>query len=80
MVGDAPFGSMDELRAVGVPALVVATEADPLHPAAMAEAVHGALPESALEMAPPRYLEPEAHAAAVRERVLRFVGEIGAGG
>jgi pimeloyl-ACP methyl ester carboxylesterase len=45
-----PFGSLDELRALDVPALVVASndEADPGHPYAAAEAYAAALPAARL--------------------------------
>ena len=61
IVDSQPFTDLADLAAVDQPALVVATAHDRLHPAWIAGAIAGALPNATLTTAPPRYLEPTAH-------------------
>lgn len=61
MVDSSPVDDMGELADVGQPTIVISTEHDRLHPVPIAEAVAAALPNATSLLAPPRYLEPEAH-------------------
>ncbi len=73
MVADAPFSALADLRTVESPALVLATSGDPLHPIAMAEQIADTLPHAAYHLTPPRYIEPDAHARAVRTLARDFL-------
>ena len=61
MVDSSPVDDLCELADVGQPAIVISTEHDRLHPVPIAEAIAAALPNATSLLAPPRYLEPEAH-------------------
>lgn len=74
MFNDRPFASLTELRGVRVPATVVATHADSLHPVAIANATANALPKGTLKVLPPRYLRPEDHAAALVDTIFHKTG------
>ncbi|EEE35654.1 hypothetical protein RKLH11_3254 [Rhodobacteraceae bacterium KLH11] len=73
MVRDAPFRRVAELREVRCPVCVIGTNADALHPVELAHQTANALPNARLEILPPRYLEPEAHARALKDLVRDVV-------
>lgn len=77
MPADAPIRAMRDLSRLNLPALVISTDADPLHPTHMATRIAGALPRAAHHATPPRYLAPDLHTAAVRGLVHRFLGAVG---
>ncbi|HWB86181.1 MAG TPA: alpha/beta hydrolase [Bryobacteraceae bacterium] len=68
-----PFDSLDELSRINVPALVLGSNADPVHPFSMAEAWARALPGAQLIEIPSRYKEPEAYIDGFREAVGSFL-------
>lgn len=65
--GDRPFARLADMRAVECPVDVLGTNADALHPIALAHQTANALPNARFGILPPRYLEPAAHAAALKE-------------
>ncbi|CUH42742.1 alpha/beta fold hydrolase [Ruegeria atlantica] len=69
---DAPFRRLNELRNVRCPAVVIGTNADPLHPVELARQTANALPDARLEILPPKYLDPEAYDAAF----VKVVGDV----
>ncbi|MBT3700519.1 MAG: alpha/beta fold hydrolase [Alphaproteobacteria bacterium] len=73
MVADQPFARIGELQNLAIPALVIGNNADPLHPAMIAREISGALANSDYFHAPPKYLEPDAHKAAVSQRIAEFL-------
>jgi len=73
MVRDAPFRRLAELREVRCPVCVIGTNADALHPVELAYQTANALPKARLEILPPRYLEPEAHARALKQLIREVV-------
>ncbi|WP_422050827.1 alpha/beta fold hydrolase [Shimia sp.] len=73
MVADAPFRRLVELREIRCPVCVVGTNADALHPIELAHQTANALPNARLEILPPRYLAPEAHARALKDLVRDVV-------
>ena len=73
MVDSAPVDDLCELADVGQPAVVISTEHDRLHPVPIAEAVAAALPNSTSLLAPPRYLEPEAHQDFLTHAINSFI-------
>jgi len=86
MVDSSPVGDLGELADVRQPTLVISTECDRLHPVPIADTIAAALPNATLLLAPPRYLEPEAHQrfltralnsflSATRRREVRTTGD-----
>lgn len=73
MVHDRPFTRMRDLEAIACPAIVFASEADPLHPAGVAEALFAALPNATYRLLPPRYLAPDDHFAALTADLTKFL-------
>jgi len=75
MVADQPFARIAALNKCTVPALVVGNNADPLHPAMIARETSGALANGEYFHAPPKYLEPQAHQAAVLDSIQTFLSK-----
>ena len=75
MVADRPFDRLDALGALRCPVLVLGNDDDPLHPAALARTLAGAIPGAAYEHLPPRYRDPAGHAAALRRSCLAFLDD-----
>lgn len=73
MVDSSPVDDLCELADVGQPAMVISTEHDRLHPVPIAEAVAAALPNATSLLAPPRYLEPEAHQDFLTHAINSFI-------
>jgi pimeloyl-ACP methyl ester carboxylesterase len=73
MVADQPVLRLSALQNLNVPTLVIGNNADPLHPAMIAREISGALPGGTYFHAPPKYLEPEAHMAAVTQSIKEFL-------
>ena len=73
LVADRPFKRIEALRHLSMPALVVANNADPLHPSLIAREIQGALTQAEYFHAPPRYLAPSEHHQAVLERISEFL-------
>jgi len=69
MFGDRPFQSLNQLRNLNVPAIVVGSHADSLHPVSIAKATANALPNAELKILPPRYLQPEEHHTALSQLI-----------
>ncbi|MDX2381353.1 MAG: alpha/beta hydrolase [Acidimicrobiia bacterium] len=76
MVDSAPVDDLCELADVGQPAVVISTEHDRLHPVPIAEAVAAALPNATSLLAPPRYLEPEAHQDFLTHAINSFISAV----
>ncbi|MGI9621418.1 MAG: alpha/beta fold hydrolase [Acidimicrobiales bacterium] len=73
MVDSSPVDDLRELADLDQPAMVVSTEHDRLHPVYIADAVAAALPNAASLLAPPRYLEPEAHQDFLTHAINSFI-------
>lgn len=74
MFHSAPFRSLNELRNIKTPSIIVGTHADCLHPLAIANATAKALPNAELTILPPRYLQPENHQLALNALILKYFG------
>ena len=74
MFHSTPFQSLNSLRNIKTPAMVVGTYADSLHPVAIANATANALAHAEMTILPPRYLQPEKHQAALNELILKNIG------
>ena len=73
MVDSCPVDDLADLAEVRHPAIVVSTEHDRLHPVFIAEVIAAELPNATSLLAPPRYLEPEAHQAFLTDAINSFV-------
>ena len=73
LVEDQPFKRIEYLRRLNMPALVVGSNADPLHPTLIAREIQGALGNAEYFHAPPRYLLPSEHQRAVVEKISQFL-------
>ena len=73
MVDSSPVDDLCELADVGQAAIVISTEHDRLHPVPIAEAIAAALPNATSLLAPPRYLEPEAHQEFLTHAINSFI-------
>lgn len=74
MFHSRPFNSLNDLRNIKTPVVVIGTHADSLHPIAIANATANALPNATLKILPPRYLQPEKHQAALTQLILDKAG------
>lgn len=68
-----PFTSLDELKTITAPALVMSCPRDDLHPESVASAIAKALPNSQLVGLPARYHEPEAYQKALNQHINHFL-------
>ncbi|WP_306258553.1 alpha/beta fold hydrolase [Pararhizobium sp. IMCC21322] len=73
LVDDQPFGRLEDLAGINCPALVLGNNADPLHPPRIARIIAGSLPKGRYAHLPPRYLEAEAHGAALLTHFHSFL-------
>jgi pimeloyl-ACP methyl ester carboxylesterase len=71
-----PVSSLQELRELGIPALVLGTRDDPVHPFDFAEALARALPKARLCEVPSRYVDLAAHLREFRRAVTAFLGAV----
>ena len=75
MVGDRPFASMEELKSINVPCLILGNDDDPLHPYNMAEKIHESIRGSVLRKLTSRYIDDDLHQKQVRENIQQFIKE-----
>lgn len=73
LVDDRPFRRLEDLAGVDCPALVLGNNADPLHPPRIARVTASSLPHGGYVHLPPRYLEPDAHGAALLTHFHSFL-------
>ncbi len=69
----APVSSMDRLSELRVPALVIGTQGDPIHPFFIAEEWARRIPASRLAELPSRYEDPAGHVQQFRRAVGEFL-------
>jgi len=77
MVGDCPFKNMADLHKIDIPVLIIASNADPMHPFEFASKIHEHIPNSQLITVPSRYLHPEQHWKEVLSNVDSFLRSYG---
>ena len=75
MVDSQPIDSMSDCADISQPAVVVKTEADPLHPTAIAAQIADALPQATLIGSPPRYLDAVGHQECLTAAINSFLAE-----
>lgn len=68
-----PFDSLEELKTIAAPALVMSSPRDDLHPESVASAIANALPNSQLIPLPARYHEPEAYQKSLNQHINNFL-------
>jgi pimeloyl-ACP methyl ester carboxylesterase len=74
LVDDQPYESKLDLEACVIPALVVSSADDPLHPRWVADRLETSLSDATAHIVPPRYLEPEDHERVVASVIQSFLG------
>lgn len=77
MILSTPFKNFEELHQLDIPVLIIASEADPMHPFDFAVQLHENLAGSRLVKVPSRYLQPEQHWKEVLSNVKDFLEDIG---
>lgn len=70
---DSPFDSLNDLREIRQPTLVLSTSRDELHPASSAHHIAAAIPAAQQTELPARYHHAEAYAAELRHAVEQFL-------
>ena len=71
---DRPFASLDAFKSIANEALVLFTTRDELHPIAVAEAIHAALPQSkGMKELAPRYYENATYTEQLRAALTEFL-------
>ena len=75
LVDDQPYESNLDLEACVVPALVVSSDDDPLHPRWVADRLETSLSNATAHIVPPRYLEPEDHERVVASVIQSFLDQ-----
>ena len=76
ITASAPVGSLELAAGLSVPAVVIGTERDPVHPFSMAERWAECLPGAELVKIPSKASDPIRHIAAFRRTVRRFLGPL----
>lgn len=71
-----PFESLEELRAIDAPTLVIANHGDPLHPYECAERLAGAIPGATLQEIRSKNKSVEEHRQLFRRRVVEFISSL----
>lgn len=75
MVNDRPFESMNELKNILVPTMVVGNDDDPLHPLWMSKKVQENIDNSVLKEVTSRYIDNDLHRDQVRQHIKDFIKE-----
>ena len=73
MVKDRPFTSLEKLREIKVPTMVIGNDQDPLHPFAMAEKISQSIPGSVLRKVTSRYIDNSKHSEQLRTLLKDFI-------
>ncbi|HPF52967.1 MAG TPA: alpha/beta hydrolase [Draconibacterium sp.] len=73
MCGDSPFKSLEDLRKIDIPVLIIASDSDPMHPFEFAVQLHENIQNSKLVKVASRYLQPERHWEEVLSSVRGFL-------
>jgi len=68
-----PFHSLDNLKQITSPALVIYSPRDDLHPESVASTIAKALPNSQLSSVPARYHEPEDYQKSLNQKINQFL-------
>jgi pimeloyl-ACP methyl ester carboxylesterase len=80
MVDDRPYESAVDLERCAVPALIISSDFDPLHPRSIADDLARSLAQAEPHVVSPRYLEPESHARETRALISSFLRRMGTPG
>jgi pimeloyl-ACP methyl ester carboxylesterase len=75
MVGDRPFASMNDLKSINIPCLILGNDDDPLHPYNMAEKICESIEGSVLRKLTSRYIDDDLHRKQVRKNIQQFIVE-----
>jgi pimeloyl-ACP methyl ester carboxylesterase len=70
---DGPGVSRQDLAGLAIPVLILATEADEIHPVAHGRALAAMIPGAELVIVPPKAFDRAAHVAAIQREILSFL-------
>jgi pimeloyl-ACP methyl ester carboxylesterase len=73
MWSDSPFDSLNSLKKIAVPSLVLSSPRDDLHPQEVADAISGVLPNVKSAILPARYHEPESYHLELNKQISQFL-------
>lgn len=73
MINDSPFKSMESLKNISVPTMVIGNDDDPLHPWEFAEEIAATIPGASLHKVVSRYVDDITHKQQVRGIVNEFL-------
>lgn len=77
IVNSEPLEEVEALGALDLPTLVLASDADPIHPYALAEKMAALIPGAVLRQVPSKYTDEAAHTLAVRSEIAKFLNDLG---
>jgi pimeloyl-ACP methyl ester carboxylesterase len=70
---DSPLGSLEVLRSITVPTLVMASKQDLIHPVAYGRTIAGLIPYAIYEEVSSQSVDKEKHTAEVRQAIITFL-------
>ncbi len=73
MVNDHPFDSIEQLKQINLPTMVIGNDHDPLHPYAMAEKISQSIAGSVLRKVTSRYIDNAKHSEQLRAALNDFI-------
>ena len=73
MWSDSPFDSLDSLKKITAPSLVLSSPRDDLHPQEVADAISEVLPNVQSAILPARYHEPEQYHLELNKQISQFL-------
>jgi pimeloyl-ACP methyl ester carboxylesterase len=76
MINDKPYCTIQELRNLDLPCVVIGNDNDPLHPYAMAESTNQNIKGSKLHKVTSRYTDSTAHQKEITELIKKYFLEI----
>jgi pimeloyl-ACP methyl ester carboxylesterase len=72
---DGPGVTEQQVRAINIPTLIIATEQDYIHPLSHAEALHGLIPNSRLAVITPKGVDKQRYVLEFQSTLLKFFEE-----
>jgi pimeloyl-ACP methyl ester carboxylesterase len=78
MIDDQPVASLEVLRVIQCPTLIVVNAGDPLHPMEIGETLAKYIANARLRHVPSRYLAPDDHAPMLQSHIANFAQHVGA--
>jgi len=76
MYKDVPFSSLESIREIEVPMLIMGNEYDPLHPFEISVEIDRYASQSTLHKITSRYINPELHKKQVHSHIINFLNTL----